>query len=242
MKGNYSDYNYKKSIERIDEILVSSDNNYEEKDIIPPREKLTFTNGYYVSVSCLFIDIRRSKKLSEKHKKPTLAKIYRTYISELVVVLNGDKNISEVSIEGDCVWGVFNTDLKSKIDSVFSTAARASSLIDILNYKYSKKGYSEIEVGIGLSYGSALFIKAGYRGSGINEVVWLGKIVGETAELCSFGNSTYQDSEMMVSSVFYQNLNDHNKTLLQWNSNRSCYHGHVINVEMNEWLNNEKGK
>ena len=53
--------------------------------------------------------------------------------------------------------------------------------------------------------------------------------------LARYGNREYYDKEMMVSKIFYDNLNEHNQKLLKWNSNRNCYHGKVINVGMNEW-------
>lgn len=236
MEASYKSYDYTKSIERIDEIMDSSDSNYEEKKTIPARNTLTFNNGFYVTASALFVDIRESKSLSEKHKRPTLAKIYKTYISEIVAVLSGHDKINEIYIEGDGVWAVFDTEYKSDIDNVFSTAAKVSSIIDILNIKYKKKGYSALKVGIGLAYGESLYIKAGYKGSGINEVVWLGKLVGEAAKLCSYGNKTYSDNEMMVSSIFYNNLNKESQELLTWHSQRDCYHGNVINLAMNEWV------
>lgn len=237
MEAKHSYYNFKKSIERIDEILDSSDANYEEKSSVPKRDTLTFNNGYYVYASSVFVDIRDSKSLNDKHKRPTLAKIYRTYISEIIAVMKGDTNVNEVYIEGDGVWGIFDTPSKSDIDGVFSTAAQISSIIDILNIKYKKKGYSELTVGIGLAYYTSLYIKAGYKGSGINEVVWLGELVSEAAKLCSYGNKEYGDKEMMASNVFYNNLNDSNKKLLEFNHNRDCYHGDVINTGMNDWVN-----
>lgn len=197
MKAEYSSYDYEKSRDRIDEILKSSDSNYTEKKTIPSRDDLTFTNGFNVSCTALFVDIRKSKELNKKHTNPVLAKIYKTYISELVAVVKGHDKIKEICIEGDCVWAIFDTPKKSDIDAVFSVGAQISSLIDTLNIKYKKRGYSEITVGIGISYGKSLLIKSGYKGSGINEVVWLGSLVSEAAELCSFGNKTYSDNEMM---------------------------------------------
>lgn len=238
MEANYSYYDFNKSIERIDEVLISSDSSYEDKDSIPTRDSLTFNNGFYVNCSAIFIDIRGSKELSDKHKRPVLAKIYKTYISELVAVLKSHSKISELYIEGDAVWGICDTPYISDINELFSVGAQASSLIDILNIKYKKKRYSELTVGIGMSYGSSLMIKSGYKGSGINEVVWLGKLVGEAALLCSYGNKTYNDYEMMVSDVFYSNLNEDNKKLLSKNYARNCYHGNVINILMNEWVKN----
>lgn len=236
MEASYSYYDYEKSITRINEILDGSDSSYEDKKSIPSRSSLTYSNGYYVSCSALFVDIRKSKELNDKHRRPTLAKIYKTYISEVVAVMRNHSNVNEIYIEGDCVWGVYNTTDKSHIDELLSTAAQVSSLVDILNIRYKKKGYSELTVGIGASYGESLYIKAGHYGSGINEVVWLGELVGEAAELCSYGNKEYYDSELMVSNVFYQNLNEDNKKIMMKHSYRDCYHGNIINKVMNLWV------
>lgn len=139
MQANYKTYDFEKSRERMDEILNSSDNNYIESTKIPNIDDLTYNNGQYVSCSALFIDIRGSKELATKHQKKVLAKIYRAYISELVALLNGNTNIRQIYIEGDCVWGVFNTETKAQIDRVFQTAFEANSLIHTLNIKLKKK-------------------------------------------------------------------------------------------------------
>src|ERR1035437_7375708 len=144
MEATYSTYDYKNSVERISEILDGLDASYEDHNGIPPRTSLTFTNGFYVDVTVLFIDMRGSKALSETHTRPVLAKIYRAYISEIVAVMKGNTTISEIYIEGDGVWAVFNTITKSDVDSVFHTACSVASLIDILNVKLSKKNYSTI--------------------------------------------------------------------------------------------------
>lgn len=183
MEAIYSEYDFNKSVERIEEILSGSDASYEDHNGIPSRDQLTFTNGFYVDVTVLFVDIRGSKKLSETHTRPVLAKIYRAYVSELVAVLKGNTTISEIFIEGDGIWAVFNTVTKADVNSVFETAAKVASLIDIMNIKLEKKGYTKIEVGIGIDDGESLYIKAGYKGSGVNEVVWIGTIVGQTAKL-----------------------------------------------------------
>ena len=86
-----------------------------------------------------------------------------------------------------------------------------------------------------MSWGRALMIKAGYAGSGLNEVIYMGDVVNLAARLASYGNKTWMDRTLMVSSVFHHNLNDHNKGLLSWSSSRSCYEGNVINTAMNDW-------
>jgi class 3 adenylate cyclase len=240
MEVKHSTYSHSDSISRIDEILNGSDASYEDKKSIPSRDSLTFSNGFNVECSAVCIDIRDSKSLSEKHTKPVQTKIYKTYISELVAVLKDHSGVNELYIEGDGVWGIFNTPYLQDINELFSVAAKAASLVDTLNVKYKKKNYTELKVGIGISYGSSLLIKSGYKGSGINEVVWLGKLVGEASQLCFYGNRTYNDSRLMVSSGFHQNLSEYNQKLLSYNANRGCYHGGVIDVAMDEWVQKKR--
>jgi len=235
MEGTYVSYDYETSFQRIEDKISSSDNSFPERDSIPPRTELTFSNGFYVNCTALYIDIRDSSELPNHHTRPKLAKLYRAYISEVIAVMVGDGNCAEVIVEGDCVIGIFNTLKKVDIDSVFSIAARLSSLIDVLNCKFDKYAIQNITVGIGMSYGRALMIKAGFKGSSINDVVWMGDVLNEASKLCGYGNKEYYDNEVMVSEVIYNNLNDKNKSLLSWSSSRQCYHGNVININMNNW-------
>jgi hypothetical protein len=63
----------------------------------------------------------------------------------------------------------------------------------------------------------------------------VGKVVGGAAKLCSEANRslTYRT---MVSSVFYSNLNEHNKKLLSQPFGMDCYHGNIYNIVMNDWV------
>jgi class 3 adenylate cyclase len=105
----------------------------------------------------------------------------------------------------------------------------------MLNYQLKKHGYDAIEVGIGISYGRALVIKAGFLGSGINDVVCMGDVVNAAAKLAAHGNESYSDQPIMVSDVFRDNLNDDNKKLLSWSSMRSAWQGTFVNVAMEAW-------
>jgi class 3 adenylate cyclase len=201
----------------------------------PPRDKLTFNNGFYVNCSALVVDIRNSSNLPSIHNRPKLAKLYRAYISETVAVMNGNPNCAEISIIGDGISGIFKTPYTKDIDDTFATAYTISSLIDVLNCKFKKYDIQQISGGIGISYGRALMIKAGYKGSGINELVWMGDVVNEAHKLASFGNKTWSDKRTMASNDIYINLNDCNKNLLEWNRDRQCYHGNIGRTDIIEW-------
>lgn len=235
MESNFKTYNYMASFQRIQDILNQSDVNYEESDSLPDRTKLTYSNGYYSRCSAMFVDIRESSKLPEKYRRPTLARIYRAYISEVVAVMTGNLKCHEVNIVGDGAWAVFDTPYKSDIDEVFGTACRINSLLQVLNCKMAAKGYEGIRVGIGMSWGRALVIKAGYSGSGISDVVYMGEVVNEAAKLAAKGRLTVWTKPQMMSGNFHTNLSEHNQGLCSWNGNNSCYESNAVNTAMNDW-------
>jgi class 3 adenylate cyclase len=236
MEAKHSPYNLRPRIRIIKMILKGEDLSYEDKEYIPNRDNLTFTNGFYVSCSALFVDMRGSKKLNDIHNKPVLAKIYKTYISEMIAVLKNHTKVTEIYIEGDCVWGIFNTPRQRDIDELLSVGAKALSIVDILNIEYRKRNYSTINVGIGISYGESLMIKSGYAGQGVNEVVWVGELVGEAAALCSYGAKEFYDKKIQVSKKFYDRLSEQNKVHFSKNPCRDCYHGDVFDNDMDEWF------
>lgn len=239
---NHVVYDIEKSAGRIQEILDSNNSNYEDKgNIVPSRDTLTYNNGYYVNVTALFIDIVGSSKLIEDCQRPTLAKIYRSFISECVALISSINQCKEVSIHGDCVWGIFETPNKKDVNSVFNVAYSLNSLIKMLNLKLIKKNYQTFSVGIGIDYGRTLMIQAGYKGSSINEVVWMGSVVNNACHLANKAGRNFR-ATILVSSVIHNNLNEHNQSLLQsyYDSEQECfnYEGNIINTSMEEWINN----
>ena len=237
MEANHTmPYDVKESSERMDEILNASNDNYSDKDSIPSRSDLTFKNGYYVNVTAIFIDIVGSSDMTDEHKRPTLAKMYRAFLSECVAIMNAETDCKEININGDCVWGVFDTPYKSDVDNVIAVAARLNSMIKILNYKLSKKKYSQISVGIGIDYGRALMVKAGYSGSGINDAIWMGDVVNSACHLCNKAGRNFR-RVIVISSAIYNNLNEHNKNFF-YRFTDACvnyYEGDIVNTSMEEW-------
>ncbi len=231
-------YDVDKSAGRIDDILNSVSTNYSDKDSIPSRSSLTYTNGFYVNITALFIDIVGSSDMTDGSKRPTLAKIYRSFISECTAVMNSWDQCKEVNINGDCVWGVFETPYKSDIDNVFSVAAQLNSMIKILNYKLRKKGYPEISVGLGIDYGRALMVQAGYSGSDLNDVIWMGDVVNSACNIASKAGREGR-SPIIISSVLKSNLNEHNQGLLSSIiiDYSTYYGGNIINTNMEDWYN-----
>jgi class 3 adenylate cyclase len=237
--SNFKLYDHLASFARIDAILNAPTGTYEETDKLPDRDKLTFANGFYANCTAMFVDIRESSKLPGRYKRPTLARLYRAYISEVVAVMNADPNCREINIVGDGVWCVINTPKKSDIDAAFTTACRINVLIDVLNCKLQKRNIDPIRIGIGLDWGRALMIKAGYSGSGINDVVYMGEVVNSAAHLAALGGKPaglMYRNPIIMSSVFVHNLNEHNTSLVHWDSQINAYTSNAYITVMQEWL------
>jgi hypothetical protein len=237
---NHIVYNIEKSAERIQEILDSNNANYEEKGtVVPSRATLTYNKGYYVNVTALFIDIVGSSKLIEACQRPTLAKIYRSFISECVALISSINQCKEVSIHGDCVWGIFETPNKEDIDSVFYIAASLNSLVKMINIKLGQKKYQTISAGIGMDYGRTLMIQAGYKGSSLNDVVWMGKAVNNACHLANKAGRHIR-KDIIVSSVIYTRLKDEYKEVLYkyYDLEMCCnnYESDAVATSMDEWI------
>lgn len=250
MDSNYRLYNHIDSADRIEEILRTPRGSYQEVDELPDRDRLTYTNGFYGMCSAIFVDIRDSSKLPQTYtQRPTLAKIYRAFVSESVAILNSCIRTREINIVGDCVWAVFNTPSTDDINEVFGLTAKLNSLMKLLNYKLAKANYSlPIRAGIGAAYGRALMIQAGYRGTGIYDVVYMGDVVNYASKLAGRANvrqsPIYQawyttvtySPPIYLESVFAYNLSKENKQFVYKETANDCYTADVINTAMDQWF------
>lgn len=188
METSYSRFDLEQSRSRISSIIKDAITTFPDAADIPDRNKLSYSNGFYVDVTAVFIDIRDSSKLPEVHRKPALAKIYRSYISECVAVFNSNQDCKEVYIEGDCVCGIFNGSNSESVEKAVHTAAMLANVIDVLNQELTRNSLQSIKCGIGVAHGNALMLQAGKSGSGVKEVVWIGKVLNEASRLCHGAN------------------------------------------------------
>lgn len=244
MKPTNIPFSIEASDARIRSILDAPEGCLRDAQRIPAAERLTYGNGFYVECAAVFIDIRGSSALTAKNSEAELGKIYRAYISECVAVMNQDPNCREIFIQGDCVGAVFHAPRDEDVDSVLLRAGELNSLIERLNWRLSERGYAPLKCGIGVSAGRALMIQAGYKGSGINEVIWMGNVVNEAAKLCLLGNRG-QNLPTQVSSSAFARLNAKNRRLLRSASigvmGPFHYQGNLVSTEMSDWTAEQKG-
>jgi len=95
---------------------------------------------------------------------------------------------------------------------------------------------------IGMDYGRSLMVKAGYAGSGINEIFWIGGVFSRAAQLRGYAKKDKGIESIFVSTKIFVNLSDYHKNLLRKHTTHNCYMGEVINVSMDEWKDKKCGK
>lgn len=241
------DYNFEESFDRLQEILDST-STFEQVNSVPNSDTLSYTNGYYFKCYSIFIDIRDSSTLPSKYQKRTLAKIYRAYISEIVALFQSSANCKEINIVGDSVWAIYKAATTDDILEVFHAAYAANSIIKTLNYKLCKKGIDTIKIGIGIDKGDALMILAGYKGSGINDVIYMGEVVNNASKLCSKGGKGSTQT-IVISEKVYDDLNGkqngqkkYYQSFFSKNHIEGFYHGNIIRIDMDAWLEKLKSK
>lgn len=92
--------------------------------------------------------------------------------------------------------------------------------MDKINLILKKKGYTQIKIGIGIDYGKALLVKAGYNKCGINDTIWMGDVVNSACHLCNNANRNNR-TEILISKNFLEKLNKYSLFFRKVNDN--CY-------------------
>lgn len=201
-----ANYNYIAGKKRIKEIL---DNRLEviENDKIPNDDNFTFSNAHYGWVTAIFVDIRNSTDLFTKDDKEIVSKMIRAFTSEIIEILRNDSNLREIGIRGDCVYGIYTTPILNDILEIMDKSFYINTYMNMLNKLLIKKGYSTINVGIGISTAQELVVKAGRKDVGINNSVWIGDAVTKASNLSSLGNKNGNKC-IVLSSLTYSNIID----------------------------------
>ena len=81
-------------------------------------------------------------------------------------------------------------------------------------------------------------VKAGYSGSGINDVIWMGDVVNTACHLANKAGRGIRNI-IVVTEQIYNNLNDSHKMLLSEfvNGETTLYEGDIIRKNMDKWYN-----
>ncbi|MBE6075094.1 MAG: adenylate/guanylate cyclase domain-containing protein [Selenomonas ruminantium] len=188
-------------------MIINESLSYPERDNIPKESSLTYDNGFYVNVVAIYTDIVGSSKLLAGHKIPTLARLYREFIAKAIEKSYGSSQY--ITIQGDCVGSVFDVTQEKDMDFLLNIALSIDSMQRELADKYRKQSIN-FGAGIGMAYGRALMIKAGLKGTGINDILWIGDVVNQACHFCNAAGRNGHGS-IIISDRVYNKLNAENQ-------------------------------
>jgi len=227
--------------------ILNSPNEIEERKKVPSEQEFNFENGYYAWVTAVFVDIRNSTQLFSDNKKTTTAKVIRSFMSEVVEILRDDPNIREIGIRGDCVYAIYTTSTKNEDLIIARKAFCVNTFMKMFNKLLSDKNISSLKVGIGVSTAQELVVKTGRKGSGINNLVWIGKAVSYASKFSNIANKN-QNDVIVFSDNFYNSMiselkeANKSKNVESWFTKKTdiklgdYYLCNVIEKEFNDWI------
>jgi adenylate cyclase len=125
-------------------------------DCIMKSEKGSELGGREVRVAILFTDIRNYTTLSEKLSPTEVVDFLNFYFSKVVEAVHGANGIVDKFI-GDAAMAVFGIDgSENAASDAVNAGFRIRSILKQVNEHLQKKGYPQIDNGIGIHYGPVI--------------------------------------------------------------------------------------
>ncbi|MCW8940200.1 MAG: adenylate/guanylate cyclase domain-containing protein, partial [Flavobacteriales bacterium] len=198
----------------LDKIKKHMDESFsvEEVSYVPTLDdsKLTFGNkGLKFNTTVLYIDLRGSTELLNKHNKSTVAKVHKAYYYTIVKISNslGGENRS---FNGDSLLVFFQGTSKATLSNAVQAAMMMTYMLSSSEgiSKHLKK-YTSIDFGIGMDDGDVLCTKVGIGGTYDNkDLIWIGNPVNKSTVLSDKAKSP---NHIYISKYVYDNLLDYVK-------------------------------
>jgi adenylate cyclase len=170
--------------------------------------KLKFAgSGLKFHTTVLYIDMRDSTEVLNKHNRPTIAKIHKAYLHTTVKIatsLGGEVR----SFNGDSVLAFFEGDSIKALNNAVKTAMKIRYMITNtesgINELLSR--YSAVDFGIGLDFGKILCTKIGVGGDdNTKDLIWIGNAVNKSVVI---SDECKSPEHIGISEMVYNNLTD----------------------------------
>lgn len=245
-------FNFNDEERKVNSILHSK-TEIKPLDTIPNDEsQFTYENGVRTWVGALFVDIRDSTNYFKNNKEEIIARIMRAFCNEVIYILNQNDNYREIGIRGDCVFAIYSVPMKEDISTILDDAAMIVSFNKMFQDILKDNSMPTFKIGIGLGASNDLVIKAGKKGTGINDYIWIGDSVINASKLSNQGNKDGFD-EIVMDSCFYSNIKDFNMNKAKkysdvfnmkysYNLRENVYHGLIYYTDVDDWRKNHYGR
>ena len=224
----------KKGIE--DKVKEIIDGGFDVTDVtsVPDLEdsRLTFGNkGLRFTATVLYIDMRGSTKILNKHNRTSVAKLHSAYFHTIVTIaksLGGEVR----SFNGDGMLVFFQGTTKTTLSNAVRAAMKMKYMLTSpeSTVKTKMEKYSSLDFGIGLDYGKILCTKVGISGTNNRDLVWVGNAVNKSVKL---GDTRHSPNHIGISSIVYSNLDDD----VKFHKEDSIFGGKVkVDMWESDWM------
>lgn len=177
--------------------ILDGSMNVDEIDFVPDinTNGLTFgLTGKRFKNVCLFIDMRGSTAILEKHNANTVIKIHKAFFITIVKIVRFyDGEVR--SFNGDSILAFYPGDNSTAIENAVKSAMQLKYLLLIdensLKSKVYKRYETNIDIGIGLDIGSTTASKVGQSGYNNQDLIWIGSNVNRSVKISDDRCSNY---------------------------------------------------
>lgn len=224
----------KKEIEDKVTQIIDTKFDVEECQIVPDIDdpRLTFGNkGLKFEATTLYIDMRGSTAMLNKHNRPTLAKMNMAYFHTIVKIANSMGG-SVRSFNGDGMLVFFYGTTKRSLSDAVKAAMQMKYMLTQSSVSAKLATYSALNFGIGLDHGTVLCTKVGIAGTNNRDLVWIGNPVNKAVKI---GDKLSSPNHIGISGSTYSNLLDdvkyhtekdifgYDRKVDMWNQNSHLY-------------------
>ena len=242
------DYDYKEGRKRINAILNSKTKIKESTSIPKYESEFTYENGISTWVGALFVDIRDSTVYFKENKSEHVARIMRAFCSEIITILNKNDNYRQIGIRGDCIYAIYSAPLQADLINILNDAIMINTFNKMFQKILENNNLKTFKIGIGLGVSKDLIVKAGKKGIGISDNIWIGDAVIDASKLSNQGNK-YGFEPIVMDANFYDNIKDYKANKEYQYSHyfekrksnilyTNVYHGYMIYSDFNDWIDN----
>ena len=167
--------------------------------------RLTFScKGLEFESTVLYIDMRGSTKVLNKHQKRVVAKIHMIYYNTIVRIAKATGGEIR-SFNGDSLLVFYIGSTKESLSNAVKAAMKMRDAItNLVNDKLSN--YTDIDFGIGIDHGVVLAVKVGVGGDDTTkDLIWIGNAVNKATKISDSCKAVYY---IGISNLIYENLLD----------------------------------
>lgn len=179
----------------------------EEVSFVPTisNSQLTFgCKGLEFEATVLYIDMRGSTAILNKHRKRVVAKIHMLYYHAIVKIAKATGGDIR-SFNGDSLLVFYQGRTKQVLSKAVKAAMQMKYAIKTLLNENLKR-YTDIDFGIGIDYGNILATKVGIGGTDeTKDLIWIGNPVNKSTKI---SDKCKTEFNIGISKCVYDNLLD----------------------------------